>query len=308
MNLLDEVRSDLINESASLSNTLRKAKILANAIGLPEFREWVEGELNGYKSTKNLPKYRHFEATNFGTFVGPFQTMTKNVVLPTFNLPDYLKEFAENQYFLQGVGALEALEALEAQVSGSPLQQKWPQEKVMLAQEHLEFSGGMVLIDAEKRIPSHHIAGILDQVKNKLLDFVLGLQENNITLEDLRNRKVAPEVARNTFYTYIIGDQNTVASGENVNQRIKTVQKGDTDSLLNALRELNIEDEHIREIETAVSVEPYTTDGQLGPKVKAWLGGVVARIASGAMGVGLNTTVEMLTKAIHDYYGISPKC
>ena len=106
MNLLDEICSDLVNESASLSNTLRKAKILANAIGLPEFREWVEFELNGYKSLKDLPEYRHFSPTNFGTFVGPFQSMTKNVVLPTFNLPDDLKEYAENFYFFQGVGEL----------------------------------------------------------------------------------------------------------------------------------------------------------------------------------------------------------
>ena len=45
MTLLDEIRSDLVNESANLSNTLRKAKILARAIGLPEFMEWVDFEL-----------------------------------------------------------------------------------------------------------------------------------------------------------------------------------------------------------------------------------------------------------------------
>ena len=48
MALIDNIRSDLIDESASVSNTLRKAKILANDLGLPEFREWVDSELNGY--------------------------------------------------------------------------------------------------------------------------------------------------------------------------------------------------------------------------------------------------------------------
>ena len=304
MNLLEEIRSDLVNESASLSNTLRKAKILANAIGLPEFREWVEYELNGYEGVglENVPKYRHFKPTNFGTFFGPLQSMTKNLVLPTIGLPDYLREFAENQYFLHGVGELEALK------SNSGLKQKWPQEMVMLAREHIALSGNMVLVDAQQPIPSHLIAGILDQIKNKLLDFVLGLQESNITSEDLEKRTVAPEVARSTFNTYIIGDQNTVASGENVTQRIRTVQKGDTGSLLNFLRELNLDEEDVREIATAVSVEPNTSDGQLGPKVKAGLGGVIAKMASGALGASLNTTAVMLTKAIYDYYGISPNC
>ena len=47
MSLLDEIRTDLVNESASLSNTLRKVNLLASEIGLPAFREWVGFELKG---------------------------------------------------------------------------------------------------------------------------------------------------------------------------------------------------------------------------------------------------------------------
>ncbi len=227
--------------------------------------------------------------------------MTKNMVLPTYHLPDSLKDHVENLYFVQGVGEL------EAQALKDTLHNKWTQEMVMIGREYIELSGGMVLVDAQQPIPSHVIVGILDQVKNKLLDFVLGLQENNITSEDLENRTVISEVARNLFNVNIYGDRNTVASGENVKQITKTVQKGDTDSLLNFLRELNIDDEDIREIETAVSGEPNATDGQLGPKVKTWLGGVIAKMASRVLGAGLNTTAEMLTQALHDYYGINPQ-
>lgn len=60
MNLLNEIRFDLTNKSASLANTLRKAKILASEIGLPEFRQWVEFELNGYPDQKSVPEYRQF--------------------------------------------------------------------------------------------------------------------------------------------------------------------------------------------------------------------------------------------------------
>lgn len=57
MSLLDEIRNDLVTESASLCNTIRKAKILASAIGLPEFREWVDSELSGY-ADKDLTRTR----------------------------------------------------------------------------------------------------------------------------------------------------------------------------------------------------------------------------------------------------------
>ena len=52
MALMDDIRSDLIDESASVSNTLRKAKMLAYDLELPEFREWVDSELNGYPDLK----------------------------------------------------------------------------------------------------------------------------------------------------------------------------------------------------------------------------------------------------------------
>ena len=119
--------------------------------------------------------------------------MTKNMVLPTYHLPDSLKDHVENLYFVQGVGEL------EAQALKDTLHNKWTQEMVMIGREYIELSGGMVLVDAQQPIPSHVIVGILDQVKNKLLDFVLGLQENNITSEDLENRTVISEVARNLF-------------------------------------------------------------------------------------------------------------
>ena len=134
MSLLDDIRSDLVNESASLSNTLRKAKILASALGLPEFRDWIDFELGGYPDRDSVPSYRRFRPTNLGTFAGPFQSGVKNIVLPTFDLPDTVKEFAENLIFRHGVGAL------EAQASSSH-QWKWPQEMVMLAQNSIQMTG-----------------------------------------------------------------------------------------------------------------------------------------------------------------------
>ena len=296
MTLLDEIRSDLVNESANLSNTLRKAKILARAIGLPEFMEWVDFELSGYPDRDIVPSYRRFRPTNLGTFAGPFQSGVNNMVLPTYNLPDTVKEFAENLFFFDGVGAL------EAQASDSH-QWKWPQEMVMLARNSVQMSGGMVLVDAHQPIPAHVISGVLDQVKNRLLDFVLGLQESNITSEDLDNRTVETQIVRNLFHINIYGDRNIVASGEQVNQRVNTVQEGNIDSLLSFLREFSIDDDDLGELEDAVSSEPIAPDGSYGPKVRAWLGGMISKAASSTWNVGLQTASKVLTDALNGYYG-----
>ena len=297
MGLLDEIRSDLVNESADISNTLRKAKILASAIGLPEFREWVDCELSGYTDLDNVPIYRRFRPINLGTFSGPLQSLVKNMVLPTYGLPDEVKEFAENLIFVDGVGAL------EAQRSGTH-QRVWPQEMVMLARENIQLSGNMVLIDAHQPIPAYAISGVLDQIKNRLLDFVLGLQESNVTSEDLDNRSVERDVARNLFNINIYGDRNVVASGEQVNQRIKTVQKGDIDSLMRMLHKFNIDDKDLSELKSAVSADPGSPGGSYGPKVRAWLGGMISKAASSTWNVSLQTASKMLTDALNDYYDL----
>ncbi len=297
MSLLDEIRSDLTNQSADLSNTLRKAKILASAIGLPEFTEWVDSELSGYKDRDKLPSYRVCPSVNLGYFSGPFQSGAKNVILPTVNLPERIKEYAENLRFFDGVGALEAQAKKSSQV-------RWPSEMVMLARESLKMTDGSLLIDAHKPVPGHIVPGIMDQVKNKLLDFILALDEYNVTAEDLSTRKVNTDVARNIFNTYIYGNQNTVATGEQVTQQVTTVEQGNVESLLNYLRTLNVDDADLNELQHAIATEPAASEGSYGPKVKTWLGGMVAKATAGMWRISLETVTKGLTDALNGYYGL----
>ncbi len=299
MSLIDDIRTDLVNESAGLSNTLRKAKILASEIGLPEFREWVDFELSGYPDKDKVPSYRCFPATNLGKFSGPFQSGLRNVVLPTYNLPNPVKDFAENLVFLEGVGALEGILAQES----TSYQKKWPQEFVFLSREAIPMSGGMVLVDAYQALPPYLISGILDNVKNKLLDFMLGLQESEGTSEGLNKGVVGQEVIRNLFYMNIYGNHNIVASGENVNQEANLVQEGDVSSLLNHFRELNVSTDDLREIEHAVSQEKEALNGEFGPKVRAWIGGMVSKAASGTWKIGLDTASKVLMDSLRRFYG-----
>ena len=299
MSLLDEIRSDLVNESANLSNTLRKAKILASAIGLPEFKEWVDSELGGYSEREKVPSYRRLRPTNIGTFFGPGPSSLQNVVLPIYNLSGNIKDLAENQVFDEGVGQLEAM---AAQASES-YQWTWPQEMVMLARDAIQMGRGMVLVDAYQPISPQSISGILDQVKTKLLDFVLGLQESNITSEDLDNRTVEPGPVRNLFKITIYGDHNIVAGGEHVNQQVTPVENGDIASLFNRLRELEVDDDALSDLGTAITAEPDAPEGHYGPKVQAWLGAMISKAVSNTWKVGVETGSKMLTDALNSYYG-----
>ena len=215
-----------------------------------------------------MPSYRCLRPINLGTFCGPGHKSLRNVPLPTYDLPDSIKDLAENQVFYEGVGELEAM---AAQASES-YQWTWRPEMVIVARDAIKMSGGMVLAEAYQPISPQSISGILDQVKNKLLDFVLGLQESNITSEELDNRTHEPETVRNLFNITIHGDHNIVAGGEHVNQQANPVEKSDIDSLLNHLREMEVDNADLRDLETAVSAEPDAPEGRYGPNVQAWLG------------------------------------
>lgn len=298
MNLLDDIRTDLVDDSANLSNTLRKAKILAGTMGLPEFREWVDSELSGYPNKDKVPSYRSFPGLNLGTFLGPFEKV-ENMVLPTYNLPDQVKDFAERLVFVQGVGALEGMLAQKSE----SFEVSWPQEYVFLSREAMKMVGGMVLVAAHQPVSPYLIVGVLDNVKNKLLDFILGLQKSNVTSESLDKGTVEPEVVRNLFQVTINGNHNIVASGENVHQKVNAVQKGEIDSLLNHFRELNVDSDALRELEDAVSSEPSVSKGKFGPKVHAWIGGMISKAASGTWKVDLSTAPSVLMDAVNGFYG-----
>ena len=295
MSLIDEIRSDLVEESTNLSNTLRKAKILARSIGLPELTEWADSELNGYNDREKVPDYRRFVPTNFGTFSGPFGSGVKNVALPTSPLPDTVRDFAENLFLMDGVAALQTQVSDGAQI-------RWRQEMIMLARDAINMPG-MVLVDAHQPIPAYVFSGVLDQVKNRLLDFVLGLEDNDVTPENLDNRTVEPEVARNVFNITIQGDRNIVASGEHVSQQSTQSRKNDIDSLIQHLSTLNIDGGDLDELRDAVSQETSVPSrNQYGPKLGAWLGGMMSKAATGAWNVGLETASKVLTDALNKYY------
>ena len=165
------------------------------------------------------------------------------------------------------------------------------------------MTGGMVLVDAHQALSRYVVSGILDNVKNKLLDFILGLQENNVTAEVLDDGAVEPEVVRNLFNIHIHGDHNVVASGETVHQKVSPVHRGDIGSLLNHLREFDINSGDLSELEDAVSSEAQESDGEYGPKVRAWVGGMIEKAASGIWKTSLGAAPKVLMDALKGYYG-----
>ena len=293
MKLIDDIRDDLVTASASLSDTLRKAKILAHQLGLSELRQWADSELSGYEDPDHTPEYRRFRANNLGTFFGPFGSQVRNQVLPTTGLPEPLRSFAENLVVQQSVKALETM--LSQESSRFP----WPAEFVEVAREHIVIEG-MQLVEAHKPIPNSVFSGVLDSVKTRLLDFVLDVP---VTDEQLRDGTFDRSQARNIFLTNVYGSENVIAVGETVSQGLSEVVAGNRESLLAYLRRQGITDDDLGVLEDAIASETTAAKNQLGPQVNSWLGRMVVKTMSGAWDVAVQTAPDVLIGALGKYYG-----
>ena len=292
MNLLDEIRADLTSETTTLPNTLRKARVLAHELQSQELRDWVSNELGGYPVEATVPSYRQFRLPVFGTFHGPFMRVTEQEIpIYDYDLPEGAKDFLDSLTVVEGIAALGALIESGDKKHRRPL----PIEITLSLQSVVHMTGGMVLHEMYHQLPRYIFAGILDSVKSRLLDFVLDLQEKEVTAERLNNGDADREAVRNAITVNIYGGRNVVGAGGNVHQEF-SIREGDVDSLISHLRAHNVSDEDLDELKDALAAEPNATPS-------AWVKKMTTKALRGAWQAGVADVPEMLERAIQKFCG-----
>ena len=295
MSLLNEVRNDLTNESAGLPNTLRKALVLARELQSPELKEWATFELEGYRAADLAPDYRRLNLPVVGKFRDPFRNTT-SITISTNGFPESVKVFADTLVFTENVAALEEILSSHQEV----FHQTFSPEFTELLRNIVPMTKGTVLLEAYRTIPRYLLAGIADAVKNKLLHFVLELQEKNM-MPEINSENTGLNIVHNV--TNISGNNNIVASGREVHQSHNVVQKGNIDSLLEYLRSNGVGDDDLRDLKDAVVTDHSAPSGGFGPKVTAWIEMMTAKAVSGAWQASVSDAPIMLVKALQQFCG-----
>ena len=298
MNLLEQIGTDLIDQSSQLTNTLRKAQVLAHQFNVPQLGDWVKLELEGYQND-DVPEYRHLQLPVYGTFPVHMGLGTQTVDISS-KLPQQIRENVQDLPVIYKISVLEEMMASDDTESHRTL----AEELTSILRQALPMDERTLLIEAYQRVPHVFFAGILDSVKNRLLSFILDLQGMNATPESLNNGSVAHEAIRNSFHFHINGNNNTVAAGENVSQTVSTVHKGDVESLKAHLRAHNIDEEDLNELVSAVASEPQLHGTGFGSRVAGWIGTMVGKALSGAWQYTGDNAQLMLTEAVNGFYGI----
>jgi hypothetical protein len=294
MSLLDEIQAAAVDSSHPLSDLLRKCQILAARLRHEPFKQWVSHELNGYPDDAVLPIYRGpFQGDIKADVSGPFGSGARNVGVPTTNIPAEVREAALSMTFYQGVGTLENLIADAKRIGETRVVSSFATELAAMTpvwQNHQTMA-------MWKEIPIASVAGILDSVRSKALEFALEIEAENPDAGTAATAEPPVPLDRTDaiFYTVIYGGQNAIGPGATVN-----VVQGDLGSLMAYLEAQGVEKADRAQLEAALKEDKDS----LGPRVKAWLGEMTAKTVSFGSGVAQNAAGGLIAAAVLKYLGI----
>lgn len=186
VSILRDLQDAAADDKVSTSVLLRRVKVLGARVGAAEIGHWADLELNGYDDLRELPAYRGpFAAHVLGTFTGPFQSGIRNAPIPPVAFPAELREGVLFQMsFAQPIAELEALARHD-----KPLESPWPNDALAYTNRLVESGQvalyeGMYLSQAWKVITADQVLGVLDVVRNKILDLALRVEAEVPTAGD----------------------------------------------------------------------------------------------------------------------------
>ncbi len=214
MSLLRDIQNYTVSANMCTADLLRMCKILAARLMSKELNEWVDRELNGYRSDEKLPDYRVVTRLDAkGHFFGPFGASLSNAPIPTLSIPESLQIWVKDLPLKSGVVVYEDLLSSGEAV---PLQNPWPPELIRL----IEHKGGPLYngyycVQAWSIVPRGALLHILDAVRNKILGFALDIERENPASGEVPagTVPVPPTVVLNVFNQHFHGAVANVSAG-----------------------------------------------------------------------------------------------
>jgi len=302
MTLLRDIQSDAIDSTKSISDLLRKCKLLAARLGSNEFNIWVEQELNGYKRTEDLPDYRILNVQSFGYFSGMLGRAVNNAPIPPSSVPKEFRDYVTKEYLKQPISYFESL--INEKSEDGNFQVQWDADFLMSVSS--KIVSGMNCVSAWKLVPRNSIYALIDTVRNRILSFAIDIESKAPDAGEvpLNTRPIASDQVSQAFNTIIVQGNvtNLASSGDQV---IINVISHDFNSLNQYLKSLGIGETDLDDLKKAIS-EDADLGGQdkLGSKVGSWIGKMVSKAADGTWKIATSAAGSLLAKALSIYFGL----
>ncbi|GMQ52523.1 hypothetical protein [Halopseudomonas aestusnigri] len=303
MDLINPIIEILSSENPNLTDALIKTKVLLYKLGEKHLIEWVNHELDGYGGVKDLPDYRVVGSRVKANIMNAAYSANE-VDVPVYHLEHDIRDSLERSEFRQGIAAIEDL----ANSEGDSVQRPISHALYGLLSE--KFASGYKVQSAWCEIPKYSLIQIITQVRSRLLDFLLELSEKipNTDEEGTDLKKVSKEIGTESlFNNAVFGNNTTIIVGDNNAQTVdNSITTNDLNSLKKFLSSYQVSNEDLEELEVAVTEDAGSeaiAKQELGPKVKAWVKGMIGKAVDGTWTVGTGAAGNILASALNSFYG-----
>lgn len=273
---------------------LRKALIIATKLRIDDFRAWVQQELNGYGNRKDAPAYRVIPTRMYQ--VNRWRGGLVPVVFGDSEMEDLICRVPMTQ-------AISEIQALVDR--GTSFHLSVPADEAAL---HWRLMNGGEPMELVKEGSSVNLSGVIDAVRNTVLEWSLRLEEQGILGEGMRFTSEEKAIAMTSQNIHIGSFQGILGdvAGSTVTQSLNmSIKAGDFNSLKQQLIEAGVSADDLESLKEALDADPKpTSPSGFGPKVSAWIGTMMSKAASGAWKVTLDTAGKLIPTAIAAYYGL----
>lgn len=260
--LVLELQRDALNQNVHISDLLRKAFVVSRKLNILDIQEWINNELNGYPPEEDkIPEYRRLHGIPkvFNPYHGWQPLNFENLEI---------SDLLSSRKHPHPVGELDNLISHDGSNS---LYLQYPQQVTNWLINQMGVPMQPALL-----IPRTKIIGIMESVRNKVLDWSLELESKGILGEGMSFSEKEKQTASSITYqvTNNIGHMNNSQlqqHSENSNQTINISTNLDNikifiEGLKSAMKDLPLSEPDINELKAEVS----TIDNQIAsPKPKA---------------------------------------
>ena len=211
MALLADIQASAIDSTVPLADLLRRCKVLAAHLKHKEFADWVDHELTGYLRGTDVPLYRQLRTpSSIGHFSGAFGSGINNMPIPVLRLPEQFRDMVLNYQVREPARQVEIIAA-----NSGTLELKWPGDLVAHVSVNFPMVENTTLVAASRLVDASSFAGIVDNIRTKILDFALAIAANypDVGEGDLAApAKVPSTVVHQVFNNTIVGGQANIGT------------------------------------------------------------------------------------------------
>jgi len=296
--LLDKIIELATDADKALTVLLRQCVILGHELKNDSLKKWANQELNGYADADKVPEYRVIHAGAKGQFNAGYAFPTITRQIPSFLMDEKHRWAAAEARLCEPISAYEHL--AETDETKGELSIPWNGDMVTYYQG--KFMDGHALTRAWQEISRGAIVGLLDTVRNRVLNVALDIKteigDSDADLKKVPGSSEVSEKVNHIIINHIYG--GTVFVGEQQTVNVQNISVGSWEDLEKALLARGLQGAEITELSNAIGQDGKT----IGVKVKDWIGRNATKIWDHGLQLSTSVGTAVLTEYLKKYLGM----